>query len=114
VSLTGQRSTSLASLTGARTRVSWETQFQEIGRVALFSGPNDGEGNSEHWRPSHYIQEIDGITNTRYYGLVHYLNNAKSYLPSDNVLFKVTENWPSSGWEDCFSRPIARRGPGFR
>jgi len=78
------------------------TQFQEIGRVALFSGPNDGEGNSEHWRPSHYIQEIDGITNTRYYGLVHYLNNAKSYLPSDNVLFKVTENWAEFGMEGLF------------
>lgn len=66
--------------------------YQSVGRVTLFAGPNDGTGGSEeNWKSADYIQHIAGITDRRYYGLVHYLNHAKSY--SDVVLFKVTKNW---------------------
>lgn len=73
-------------------------EFQSIRRVALFAGPNDGHGNSaEAWDPASYIQRIEGVTDTRYYGLVHRLNNAHGYSDSDNVLFKVTKNWETFG-----------------
>jgi hypothetical protein len=46
-------------------------QFRGVRRVSLFAGPNDGEGVSElDWTPSDYIRRIDGVTDTRYYGLV--------------------------------------------
>ena len=47
-----------------------------------------------------YVRLIAGVTDTRYYGLVHELNRANS--PSDtpdDVLFKVTENWRTFGME---------------
>jgi HYR domain-containing protein len=76
-----------------------QPHFQSVGRVALFAGPNDGRGSSEQWTPSNYIRNIPGMTDTRYFGLVHRLNKAHSYLESDNVLFKVTNDWQAFGME---------------
>lgn len=78
-------------------------EYPDIGRTTLFSGPNDGDGDTAaEWRSSYYIQNVPGITDTRYYGLVHYLNKAKSYEPGDNILFKVTKNWEKFGMEGVF------------
>ena len=71
-----------------------------IGRVTLLSGPNDGKGNSEEeWIPADYIERRPGVTDTRYYGLVHRLNN-------DEPLYMVTKNWRTFGMEE----PLNRRG----
>lgn len=71
-------------------------ELASVARVALLAGPNDGRGDSaETWRPMDYIRRIDGITDTRYFGLVHMLNHA-DVLPGD-VLFKVTRNWETFG-----------------
>ncbi|MFL6333372.1 MAG: BPSS1187 family protein [Pyrinomonadaceae bacterium] len=75
-------------------------QLRGVGRVALFAGPNDGVGNSEEtWDPATYIRLIEGVTDTRYYGLVHEKNHADSDLASDSVLYEVTKNWHRFGME---------------
>ena len=74
------------------------TLYLSIGRVALFAGPNDGDGNTAGtWDPASYIQRVVGITDTRYFGLVHWLNKAKT--DTDEVVFKVTNNWVEFGME---------------
>jgi hypothetical protein len=75
------------------------TLYQDIGRVALFVGPDDGDGGREHRLPASYIRRIEGITNTRYYGLVHEKNKAPSDEESDNRLYRVESNWVAFGME---------------
>lgn len=74
-------------------------EFRDVGRIALFAGPDDGEGDTTEatWNPATYIQEAEVATGSRYYGLVHYLNKAKSY--HDPVFYKVTKNWLTFGME---------------
>jgi hypothetical protein len=73
-------------------------ELRSVARVALFAGPNDGKGDSaETWMPMDYIQRIDGITDTHYYGLVHRLNHAED--PLNDLLYKVTRNWETFGME---------------
>ena len=59
-------------------------EFRSIGRVALFAGPDDGEGGETEaaWNPATYIQDAhpEADTATRYYGLVHVLNKARSLI----------------------------------
>ena len=79
-------------------------ELARVRRVALFAGPNDGKGDSaETWTPMDYIRRIDGITDTRYYGLVHRLNHADE-LPGV-VLYKVTRNWETFGMEGPTNPP---------
>lgn len=74
------------------------TLYPDIARVALFAGPNDGDGHTAGtWDPASYIQLVEGITDTRYYGLVHILNKAPN--DTDDVVFKVTNNWFEFGME---------------
>ncbi|HYV24284.1 MAG TPA: hypothetical protein VE969_03530 [Pyrinomonadaceae bacterium] len=74
--------------------------FPSVGRVTVFSGPNDGKGNSENnWVSADYIQNVPGLTDTRFYGLVHELNKAEV---DDNgvitsVLYRITKNWRKFG-----------------
>ena len=80
------------------------SRFQAIGRVSLFSGPNDGDGPSteEDWRPANYIDLVAGITDTRYYGLVHRLNKAPDYI--NDELYKVTKGWNRFGMEGPYNQ----------
>ena len=72
-----------------------------VGRVALFAGPNDGEGGSEEeWVSADYIQRIPGITDTHYYGLVHEKNKASA---TSNTLYKVTNAWNTFGMDEPFN-----------
>jgi hypothetical protein len=73
------------------------TQFQSIGRFALFASPNDGDGNTEDWHTADYIQPIEGITDTRYYGLVHVLNKAPD--ADHPKTYQVTKAWEMFGME---------------
>jgi dienelactone hydrolase len=74
--------------------------FPSVGRVTVFSGPNDGKGSSENnWVSADYIQNVPGLTDTRYYGLVHELNKAEV---DDNgiitsVLYRIAKNWKKFG-----------------
>jgi hypothetical protein len=73
-------------------------EFRSVRRVALFAGPNDGDPDSDgKWETASYVQSVEGITDTRYYGLVHKLNNAPDEL--HDVLYKVTDNWNKFGME---------------
>lgn len=84
--------------------------YPDVARVALFSGPNDGKGGSaKAWIPATFIERVEGITDTHYYGLVHILNNSDDL--SDDVLFKVTENWRKFGMEEPFNPPPKRFDP---
>jgi hypothetical protein len=84
----------LAGFSNGSTHVSFmgtQIDYQDVGRVTLFAGPNDGHGPSTDWHHAPYIQHVPGMTDARYYGLVHYLNNADG--PLDDVLYKVFNNW---------------------
>ena len=73
--------------------------YPQIGRVALFAGPNDGRVHDDgSWHPASYIETVPGVTDTHYFGLVHYLNKAAN--DSDDILFKVTNNWHDLVWKD--------------
>ncbi len=77
--------------------------YPSIGRVALFAGPNDGRAHDDGvWHPASYIEQIPGITDTRYFGLVHYLNKAET--DTEDVLYKVTDNWVLFGMEGALNR----------
>jgi hypothetical protein len=81
-------------------------QFQEIGRVALFAGPDDGNGGESEaeWNPATYIQEHGVPTADRYYGLVHKLNKAKTINGGKEVkpapIYQVLKNWNIFGMEE--------------
>lgn len=80
---------SFASLTG--------TLFPSVGRVTVFSGPNDGKGQSEDaWVSADYIQKFPGLTDTKYYGLVHELNKAADF-GNMSTLYRITKNWNKFG-----------------
>jgi pimeloyl-ACP methyl ester carboxylesterase len=71
--------------------------FPDVGRVTLFSGPNDGNGETEdQWVSANYIQKVPGLTDTKYYGLVHELNKAKDYGLT-SMLYRVTDAWQFFG-----------------
>lgn len=70
--------------------------FPSVKRVSLFAGPNDGNGDSEEdWVCADWIERIEGITDTHYYGLVHELNRAEAN--GDTTLYKVTRAWKTFG-----------------
>jgi hypothetical protein len=80
-------------------------ELRGVGRVALFAGPNDGVGDStETWESASYIQLIEGVTDTHYYGLVHQKQHATSDSPAAYVLYQVTNNWDKLGMEKTRAR----------
>ena len=80
-------------------------ELRNVGRVSLFAGPNDGVGDSaEDWESATYVQLIDGVTDARYYGLVHQKQHAKSDSPADYLLYQVANNWNKFGMERSRSR----------
>ena len=103
----------LAGFSGGSSYASFMGTLYPVGRVALFAGPNDGEGNSEEkWVIADYIERIAGVTDTRYYGLVHELNWADrredTFKP---VLYEVTEAWRKFGMEQPLNPPPFRFDP---
>jgi hypothetical protein len=50
-------------------------QYPDINRVALLNGPNDGHTKSRIWKAANYLKKQPGLTDTRYYALIHYLNH---------------------------------------
>ena len=77
-------------------------RFQEIGRVSLFAGPDDGFGETEDtWIPATYIQDTGGATANRYYGLTHRLNKAATLKQGTVVnpvpIFMIYKNWETFG-----------------
>jgi hypothetical protein len=46
-----------------------------IKRVALLNGPNDGHTKKRVWQAADYLQNQPGLTDTRYFGLVHFRNH---------------------------------------
>ncbi|HEY2973141.1 MAG TPA: HYR domain-containing protein [Pyrinomonadaceae bacterium] len=89
-------------------------EFQSVKRIALLAGPNDGVGGTaEEWDSASYIRLIPGITDTRYYGLVHRLNKADK--PDSNgqpPAYQVYKNWHKFGMEDPVNRPRFEFDPG--
>jgi hypothetical protein len=75
------------------------TKFLQVERVSLFSGPNDGAGGTTEvtWKSPDYVQKIAGVTDTRYYGLVHVLNHADDTDPPP--VYQVMKNWVNFGME---------------
>ena len=79
-------------------------EFQSVKRVVLLAGPNDGVGDTaEEWDSASYIRLIPGITDTRYYGLVHWLNKADNDGPTS--AYQVYKNWHKFGMEGPVNRP---------
>ena len=74
-------------------------QFRNVGRVALFIGPDDGDGGTTEatWIPATYIEQTEVPTGTRYDGLVHVSNKAVGPNSGEPVfpepLYQVTKNW---------------------
>jgi hypothetical protein len=89
-------------------------EFQSVKRIALLAGPNDGVGGTaEEWDSASYIQLIPGITDTRYYGLVHWLNRADQ--PDNNgqpPAYQIYKNWHKFGMEGPVNRPRFEFDPG--
>jgi hypothetical protein len=50
-------------------------KYATVARVALLNGPNDGKTRSRVWKAADYLKNVPGLTDTRYYGLVHYRNH---------------------------------------
>lgn len=88
-------------------------RFRDIGRVALFAGPDDGNGGEteDEWNPATYIQNPEVPTADRYYGLVHELNKARKINSGIEVdpppIYQVLKNWHTFGMED---RLVSRFG----
>lgn len=94
----------LAGFSNGSSHVSlWGMLFPQIGRVALLAGPNDGklEANGT-WTPADFIQRLEGVTDTHYFGLVHKWNNSSD--ESDDILFEVTDNWRKFGMAGSIPR----------
>jgi hypothetical protein len=88
----------LAGFSGGTAYASFMGTLYPVGRVALFAGPNDGTGSSEaDWVTADYIQRVAGVTDTRYYGLVHTLNWADRNDGFNPVLYEVIEAWRKFG-----------------
>ncbi|MFL6230337.1 MAG: BPSS1187 family protein [Pyrinomonadaceae bacterium] len=85
-------------------------RFRNIGRVALFAGPDDGNGGTteEAWHPATYIQQPEVSTADRYYGLVHVLNKARRLDSGEEVdpppVYQVIKNWHTFGMEEPNNR----------
>jgi hypothetical protein len=83
------------------------TLYPAVGRVALFAGPNDGWGASkEEWATALYIEHIAGVTDTRYYGLIHQWNKAPTNDDGTiikSVLYEVEEAWRKFGMAEPFN-----------
>jgi len=93
----------LAGFSNGGTHVSlMGTMYASVARVALFAGPNDGRMLSDGWKAASYIKKVEGITDTRYYGLVHRLNNSKTDTEYE---FKVANNWQIFGMEGPLNPP---------
>jgi len=99
--------------------------YPKVERVALFSGPNDGDGDSEEeWTTADYIQNVEG-TGTRYYGLVHWYNKANTQhcggvpVITEYLLYQVMEAWlkfgmgPPSNSEPFWFDPQLGVAPNF-
>ena len=80
-------------------------KFQNVGRVALFAGPNDGGlGTTEDtWTPATYIQETEVPTAERYYGLVH-VRNHEPNEPNNPPIYQIYKNWHTFGMEGPLNR----------
>ena len=86
-------------------------EFKDVGRVSLFAGPDDGDGEGgteAEWDPATYIQDATTDTATRYYGLVHYLNKARKLTNGDEVdpppAYQVYKNWNTFGMEEPYNQ----------
>ena len=84
-------------------------QYQAIARVSLFAGPDDGDeadpdDPERTWHPATYIQDTHGSTGSRYYGLTHYLNKARSLSNGNEVnpipIYRIYDNWNTFGMEE--------------
>ena len=94
----------LAGFSGGSSYASFMGTLYPVGRVVLFAGPNDGKGpTEEEWARADYIQRIAGVTDTRYYGLVHELNWTDRGDTFKPVLYEVTEAWRGFGMEKPFN-----------
>lgn len=62
----------------------------EINRVALLNGPNDGNKIKRVWQPAAYLRNQPGLTDTRYYGLVHFRNH-------EDKLYQLTAAYDAMG-----------------
>jgi hypothetical protein len=85
------------------------TQFQDIGRVSLFAGPDDGKGGEDEatWNSATYIQDAETDTATRYYGLVHDLNKARKLTTGEEIdppAYQVYKNWNTFGMEGPYNQ----------
>ncbi len=78
------------------------TLYPSVARVALFAAPNDGDGGTteDAWTPADYIHRVEGITDTRYYGLIHELNHADNHPDEPPPVYQVTKAWHTFGMEE--------------
>lgn len=79
--------------------------YPSVARVVLFASPNDGAGGTteEDWIPADYIQRVEGITDTHYYGLVHVSNHADGDPDEVDPIYQTTKDWHTFGMEEPFN-----------